>query len=658
MAVSSGRRGAAIRLGVDTSQVSPALRSVANKLRNFSTTSRGDLSKITSGFTGVQAAAIVAGTAITGAAIAVNTLRQAWDAADQAYKRYAATATATRRVVALTGPMTETAVAQQSRREVEMSLASGLSRNEVSTAYYQAISAGARGQQADRLIDTAIKMNIASGVPLDTASQYLQVQENIFGTPASRVGDITRATEEAAITTVPELVRQQGYFLPQAKALGLGLEGGLAGYGAATLGGLGQQSGTSTGALYRDLLNPTTKLAVAIEKELGGGVKELIAQGETVADILTDLKSTMGESGFEALLTGETAKLGLFLATPEGVSAWNTVARNILDSDNKLQESADFIEESPEFILRKFRASWDNFIVEAGAIFAPAFNDLYTDLTATITGWTEDPQWKNSLKTLSEGLRDFGSVVVEVAELMLPLLIGGLDTFIDAMYEFQNDVAHTLNVIPGVNIPIAQRPSEYTRQALDTLRETGDTPTSIRQQRRLVAMEQGMGMGDTPYSIRTPLKGDYGEQYGNYLDFGEFSHILRDIPKIISEKGVAGFADELNAGGEADLTKLFQQVPIEWIIEAMVKGKNLSVEDIQNLFGGLVSTSEVSQISRFAGTNTQEEITAEQLTELRKQTALLGGVEQHTDPDNPANCLPSGAAPGSSYGTIDVLKVR
>ena len=90
---------------------------------------------------------------------------------------------------------------------------------------------------------------------------------------------------------------------------------------------------------------------------------------------MTELKEAAGESEFEALLTGETSKLGLFLATPEGVSAWDTVARNILDSDGKLQEAADFIEkeESPEFILNKFRASWDNFIIEAGAIFCASF---------------------------------------------------------------------------------------------------------------------------------------------------------------------------------------------------------------------------------------------------------------------------------------------
>ena len=79
---------------------------------------------------------------------------------------------------------------------------------------------------------------------------------------------------------MPQLVQQQGHFLPQAKALGLGLEGGLTAYGAATLGGLGERSGTATGALFRDLLNPTTKLAVAIEKELGSGVKRTYRAGQ------------------------------------------------------------------------------------------------------------------------------------------------------------------------------------------------------------------------------------------------------------------------------------------------------------------------------------------------------------------------------------------
>ena len=122
---------------------------------------------------------------------------------------------------------------------------------------------------------------------------------------------------------------------------------------------------------------------------------------------------------------------------------------------------------------------------------------------------------------------------------MLPLLIGGFDTFINAMYEFQNDVAATLNLLPGVNIPIAQRPSDYTRQGVDTLRTLSDTPTTLEQQKRLLKLTQPVASpwfdaeSDVDYSIRTPLKGDYGAQFGSYLDFGEFSHIVRDIPRII-----------------------------------------------------------------------------------------------------------------------------
>ena len=90
----------------------------------------------------------MAGTAIAGTAIAVNVLRQAVEAADNAYKRFAETATSTRRVVALTGPLTETHVTAQAKRESSRSLSSGLTRNEVSGAYYQAISAGARGEKS------------------------------------------------------------------------------------------------------------------------------------------------------------------------------------------------------------------------------------------------------------------------------------------------------------------------------------------------------------------------------------------------------------------------------------------------------------------------------------------------------------------------------
>ena len=65
--------GAAFRLGINTSTAESNLRGFSRKLKSFSSTTKGDLSQITTGFKGMNASTLAATAAVVGLAVAVRT---------------------------------------------------------------------------------------------------------------------------------------------------------------------------------------------------------------------------------------------------------------------------------------------------------------------------------------------------------------------------------------------------------------------------------------------------------------------------------------------------------------------------------------------------------------------------------------------------------
>ena len=408
MAVSMGRgSGAQMRVSV-ADATGPGLRGISRKFKAFSSGIKGDLSKITPEMgkvtKSIGAIAKGLGTIVTGAAAAGAALFAMSVKATRAYGEYN---TLTRRAVSLTGDLTESAVRAQTERERAISLRYGLDRNLVSTAYYQATSAGARGQERENLMNTAAQFQIASGVNLDVGSAYLQGQANVFGLSARRVGDITRAVEEAAVTTIPELVEGQGQFLPQTKELGMSLEEGLNIYGAGTLQGLKPRYAASgTGALLRELINPESKLAKLIKDELGESAREQIDQGEKVIDILSDLRANVGAEAFAAALTSESQRIALPLVTAEGAKSYRSIEENLRDAQGKLDEVADFVEKSPQFIFNKAKAAWDDAVLTFGAEVGPAVTEVLGGITEGIRDLLQNPNTKAAFESFKIAMKE------------------------------------------------------------------------------------------------------------------------------------------------------------------------------------------------------------------------------------------------------------
>lgn len=300
----------------------------------------------------------------------------AWNATDA----FGKIDTLTRRAVSLTGNLTQAAVDAQHAIQTSLSIQYGVDSAEVSRGFYQAISAGARpGEEANALVETALQFRRASGVEVGVGAQYLQSIGNVFGIEARDVGDITRAVEEAAITTIPELVQAQGRFLPQAKELGLGLEEALSLYGGGTLGGLQPRFAASgLSAVLREMLDPNSKLAVAIGEQFGKNTKELVKDGKMVIEILNDLKERVGEEPFTGLLTSESQRLALPFTSEEGMAQFTRVYESTMASAGKLQEVEDFIAKSPERQLDMAKQAWANTWEEIGQSLAPVALELAT----------------------------------------------------------------------------------------------------------------------------------------------------------------------------------------------------------------------------------------------------------------------------------------
>lgn len=233
-----------------------------------------------------------------------------------------------------------------------LSNATGIAAGELANTAYDAISAGQDTADAVGFVGEAT--NLARAGFADTAStlDLLTTILNAYGLESEKVtevSDILIQTQNLGKTTVGQLSTAMGKVIPTANACGVGLDQLSAAYAVMTANGVATaETTTYINSMLNELSKSGTKSSDTLKNETGKSFQELVADGESLSDILSHIKDAADEQNLsfnDMWGSAEAGKAGLILLGDS--------AQNYNDVLNKMQSSSGATEAALEKLNTK-----------------------------------------------------------------------------------------------------------------------------------------------------------------------------------------------------------------------------------------------------------------------------------------------------------------
>ena len=203
---------------------------------------------------------------------------------------------------------------------IELSNTTGIAETDLANATYDAISAGQATADAVQFVEKATNLSRAgfadTAETLDLLTTILNAY-NLESADTARVSDVLIQTQNLGKTTVAELASAMGKVIPTANAMGVQLEDLAAGYAVMTANGVATaETTTYINSMLNELGKSGTKSSNILKEKTGKSFQELVASGDTLADILEIINQAAEESGLafnDMWGSAEAGKAGLIL---------------------------------------------------------------------------------------------------------------------------------------------------------------------------------------------------------------------------------------------------------------------------------------------------------------------------------------------------------
>lgn len=203
---------------------------------------------------------------------------------------------------------------------LELSNRTGIAATDLADAAYNAISAGQDTADAVGFVEKATGLARAGFADTGDTIDILTTILNAYGLEADKVAqvsDVLIQTQNLGKTTVAELSSAMGKVIPTANAAGVELEQLAAGYAVMTANGVATaETTTYLNSMLNELSKSGTKSSDALKEKTGKSFQELVADGNTLADILAIISEAAEEQGLafgDLWGSAEAGKAGLIL---------------------------------------------------------------------------------------------------------------------------------------------------------------------------------------------------------------------------------------------------------------------------------------------------------------------------------------------------------
>lgn len=275
----------------------------------------------------------------------------------------------------------------------------GVSCNDIAEDVYNAISAGQSTGDAVNFVSNATSLARAGFAETGDALDILTTILNAYGLEADKVTDVSDMliqTQNKGKTTVAELSSSMGKIIPTANSMNVSLDQVCAGYAIMTSKGIATaESTTYMNSMLNELGKSSTKVGGILKDKTGKSFQDLMADGNSLGDVLQILQDYSKESGIafnELWGSAEAGKAGITLLS-DGVESFNETAKGMIDSTGATSSAMEKLE-TPSLKAKKAVNEVKNAGVELGTVALSALAPVLDKIASLITRLT---QWFSGL---------------------------------------------------------------------------------------------------------------------------------------------------------------------------------------------------------------------------------------------------------------------
>lgn len=308
-----------------------------------------------------------------------------------------------------------------SQQIMQLSNQTGIAASAVADDVYNAISAGQKTADAVNFVTNSTKLAKAGFAESSQTLDVLTTVLNAYGMSADKVGtvsDMLVQTQNKGKVTVGELASSMGKIIPTANASNVSLEQLCAGYAIMTSKGIAAaETTTYMNSMLNELGKSGTSADKALRQAAGKGFSELMAEGNSLADVLNILQGEADKSGktlADMFGSAEAGKAALTLMA-NGVEGFNDEVSAMVDSTGAAQAAYEKMMDTTEEKIKKAKTALSNLGIVLGDTFLPYVTtaaEKLSDLVTKFSAWAQE-----NPKLLS--------TIVKVAAALLGLKAGG-----------------------------------------------------------------------------------------------------------------------------------------------------------------------------------------------------------------------------------------
>lgn len=312
-------------------------------------------------------------------------------------------------------------LSQMQKEIINLSNALGVNASTVAEDVYNAISAGQKTSDAVAFVEKATMLAKGGFAETGQALDVLTTILNAYGMESSKTEEISNmliTTQNRGKVTVAELSSVMGKVIPTANANNVALEQLCAGYSIMTARGIAAaETTTYMNSMLNELGKSGTSADKALRQAAGKGLSELMAEGNSLADVLNILQGEADKSGktlADMFGSAEAGKAALTLMA-NGVEGFNDEVSAMVDSTGAAQSAYEKMMDTTEEKIKKAKTALSNLGIVLGDTFLPYVTtaaEKLSDLVTKFSAWAQE-----NPKLLS--------TIVKVAAALLGLKAGG-----------------------------------------------------------------------------------------------------------------------------------------------------------------------------------------------------------------------------------------
>ena len=311
-------------------------------------------------------------------------------------------------------------LSQMQKEIINLSNSLGVNANAVADDVYNAISAGQNTADAVGFVEKATMLAKGGFAETGQALDVLTTILNAYGKKSSEAESVSNmliTTQNRGKVTVAELSSVMGKIIPTANANKVSLEQLCAGYSIMTARGI---AAAETTTYMNSMLNELGKSGTTADKTLraaaGGSFSELMAQGNSLADVLNILQTEAQKGGktlSDMFGSAEAGKAALTLMA-NGVDGFNSEVSAMVDSTGAAQAAYEKMMNTTAAKVEKAKVTLSNLAIVLGDTFLPYVTKAADKLAGLVTKFSEWAQENPELV----------STVVKVGAALAGLTVG------------------------------------------------------------------------------------------------------------------------------------------------------------------------------------------------------------------------------------------